>query len=198
MNTINAHKSCGFAWIWELCLLFTGFYSGHQLRKTVKQFLIRLMSQFSVTSLWKSTIHIPKNPIHVNKTGEKSHRLIVGYQVASYNSVEPLLAMTLFFGIVRWRWCPFPSGSSCIINRARKARWFGHFFALLAFCTPPGPSPGPATGQLSTINHGCKFHRKLRALVISFTLLLPDNCKDGFSKLSDYFLPLWDIYYIKR
>ena len=25
--------------------------------------------------------------IHVNKTIEKSHRLIVGYQVASYNSV---------------------------------------------------------------------------------------------------------------
>ena len=53
-----------------------------------------------------------------------------------------------------------------VIIRARKARWFQSFFALLAFCTHPGPSPGPATGQLSTVNRECKFHRKLRALVI--------------------------------
>ena len=87
MNTINAYKSRGFAWIWELRLLCTGFYSMHQFAKIVKHYLNRLMSQFSVTSLLKSSIPIPKDTIHVNKNGEKSHRLIVGYQVASYNTV---------------------------------------------------------------------------------------------------------------
>ena len=30
--------------------------------------------------------------MHVNKNGEKSHRLIVGYQLASYNSVLRVVA----------------------------------------------------------------------------------------------------------
>ena len=46
------------------------------------------MSQFSFTSLWKSTISIPKNTINVNKNGGKGHRLIVPYQSTCYNSVR--------------------------------------------------------------------------------------------------------------
>ena len=45
------------------------------------------------------------------------------------------------------------------INRARKARWFPLFFALLGFCTRPGPSLGPATGRLNTKCHKCKHYR---------------------------------------
>ena len=91
MNAINAYKSRGFAWILELCLLWTGFYSMHQFAKIVKHYLNRLMSQFSVTSLLKSSIPIPKDTIHVNKTAGKGHSLIVPYQPACYNSVHRLL-----------------------------------------------------------------------------------------------------------
>ena len=35
------------------------------------------------------------------------------------------------------------------------------FFALLALCTPPGQSPGLATGQLSTKSHMGKYDREM-------------------------------------
>ena len=68
---------------------------------------------------------------------------------------------------VKVEWCAHDRRCCCISTRAWKARWFRSFFALLAFCTPPGLSPGPATSQLSTVNHECKHHRKLRPLLMT-------------------------------
>ena len=54
-------------------------------------------------------------------------------------------------------------------TNAGQQQWFRKFFALLAFCTPPGPSPGLATGQLSKKCHECKHHRRRPALAITYS-----------------------------
>ena len=121
MNTINAHKSCGFAWIWELCQLFTGFYSGHQFGKIVKQFLIRLMSQFSVTSLWKSTIHIPKNQYMWIKLEKK----VIGLWLVIKWSLTTLCLRCLLSSLSILPWVPYRLCAFVhfLVNFGRHSAW---------------------------------------------------------------------------
>ena len=51
--------------------------------------------------------------------------------------------------------------------KAAELRDFGNFWNFWLFCTPPGPSPGLATGQLSMKCHKCsKHHLKLPPLLL--------------------------------
>ena len=75
-----------------------------------------------------------------------------------------------------------------VMSRAVRLGFFRSFFALLAFCTRPGLSLGPATSQLSTTSHKCKHHPKRTALLILYEI-------EGFYDFCIYFVcSLYEYY----